>query len=132
MCDSNYPYLSWIDILPIVEEAKLLEDGTIKQNNIEVLVQSCNHKSNAKGEKENKSGIIRAEFIELVIRLAKLKFFDTKETDNMVEACKMIVENHFKRNFREPLWQNFRDRELWTLDVNDIFQVNLHTLQKLW
>ena len=38
MCDSNYPYLSWIDILPIVEEAKLLEDGTIKQNNIEVLV----------------------------------------------------------------------------------------------
>ena len=104
MCDSNYPYLSWIDIMPIVEEAKLLEDGTIKQNNIEVLVQSCNHKSNAKGEKENKSGIIRAEFIELVVRLAKLKFFDTQKTDNMVEACRMIVENHFKRNFREPVW----------------------------
>ena len=44
----------------------------------------------------------------------------------------MMIENHFKQNFKELSWQTFRDRELWTLDVNDVFMVNLHSLQKLW
>ena len=32
VCSSNYPYLSWVDILPLAEDLKLLEDGSIKQN----------------------------------------------------------------------------------------------------
>lgn len=130
-CASNYPYLSWVDILPLAEEIKLLEDGTIKQNNLEVITQSCLHQRSATKD-ERKSGLIRPEFLELVVRLAKLKFFDTRVADNMADACKMLVENHFRRHFREPQWQTFRDRELWTLDVNDVFAVNLHSLQRLW
>ena len=85
VCHSNYPYLGWIDIMPLAEDIKILEDGSIKQNNIEVVAQSCQHKSNAdKKEKENKTGLIRAEFVELVVRLAKLKFFDTGITNDMV------------------------------------------------
>ena len=88
-CSSNYPYLSWVDIMPLAEEIRLLEDGIIKQNNLEVITQSSLHvaKVNIPGEKENKSGLIRAEFLEFVIRLAKLKFYDTKLASSMAEAC---------------------------------------------
>ena len=40
----------------------------------------------------------------------------------------MLVETHFKPNYREPKWQAFRDRELWTLEVNDVLFINLHSL----
>ena len=125
-CRSNYPYLSWIDIMPLAEEIKLLEDGLVNQQGIEVIAQSSLHRQNTtRGEK--KTGLIRPEFLEWVVRLAKLKFFDTKVTESMAMACELLVENHFKRNFREPQWQTFRDRELWTNDVNDVFKVNLHS-----
>ena len=29
VCRSNYPYLSWVDIMPLAEEIRLLDDGLI-------------------------------------------------------------------------------------------------------
>ena len=75
--------------MPLAEEIKLLEDGSIKQNILEVITQSSLHlpKVNISGEKENKAGLVRAEFIEFIVRLAKLKFYDTKAASNIAEAC---------------------------------------------
>ena len=103
VCNSNYPYLSWVDILPLADELKLLDDGVIKQNNLEVIAQSCLHQRNA-AKDEKKTGLIRPEFLELIVRLAKLKFYDTNVADTMVDACKMLVDNHFKKHFKEAQW----------------------------
>jgi hypothetical protein len=36
-----------------------------------------------------------------------------------------------KKNFKLKEWQNWRERELWTLDVADVFDANLMGLKKL-
>ena len=78
-CSSSYPYVSWYEYGPLAEEVKMF-DEIFKQSNLDVIFKSCNHKV-LKGEK--KTGLIRAEFMESVVRIAKHKYFDTGIADNM-------------------------------------------------
>jgi len=128
-CHSNYPYFSWYDYAPLAEEIKIFEGGNMKQSNLDVIYKTCCHKP-LRGEK--KMGLARPEFIESVVRIAKHKYFDTKIADNMQHACEMLIEQHFKKYMKLPMWQDFRDRELWTLGVNDVFHFNQTGLNKLW
>ena len=88
VCHSLYPYLSWYEYGPLAEEVKLFDD-IFRQSNLDVIFKGCNHKV-LKGEK--KTGLIRAEFIESVVRIAKHKYFDTDIAVNMKDACKILVD----------------------------------------
>jgi hypothetical protein len=43
----------------------------------------------------------------------------------------MINENLIKHANPEP-WQQFRDQELWTLEVNDVMEANLENLKAVY
>ena len=120
-CHSNYPYLSWYEYGPLAEELQLFADGILKQSNLDVIYRACCHKA-LKGEK--KSGLTRPEFLDSLVRIAKHKYFDTDIAVNMKDACEILIEQHFKKHMKLPRWQTFRDRELWTLGVNDVFYFN--------
>ncbi len=42
-----------------------------------------------------------------------------------------MLENIFPLSHPDP-WQEFRDEELWTIDVNDILEANLEGLRKVY
>lgn len=85
-----------------------------------------------KVETNPQDALQRFEFVEVIVRLAQDKFYTPKLAATMAEAVsRILLENFFEYgDYKE--WQTFRDRELWTLDLNDIFEANLDLLKKLY
>ena len=80
-----------------------------------------------------KTGLNRSEFIEVLVRIAKGKFVDTKICSKVSEALAMLLQENVLKDWSlTPTWQEFRSRYLWTLDVNDVFAANQYGLQKIY
>ena len=63
--------------------------------------------------------------MEITVRLAKIKYFDKKRCDTIAESTRRIIEEFMLPNTCEAMpWQEFRDKELWTLEVDDLFKAN--------
>lgn len=76
--------------------------------------------------------LCRFEFYEILVRVAHVKYKETGICSTYADALQMLLkENIFKYANPEP-WQEFRDEELWTLDVNDIFEANIEGLKKVY
>jgi len=69
--------------------------------------------------------------MEIVCRLAKAKFVDTKIDRSLSNSLKKTI-NWMKKNYTGNEWQEFRDKELWTIDVNDMMECNLHYLKEIY
>ena len=71
----------------------------------------------------------RYEFLEIITRLAKEVFKDKGICETVHESIKKLLDEHiFKYGFFDD-WQEFRDKKLWTLEVNDVFLANLDLLK---
>jgi len=58
--------------------------------------------------------------------MAKRKYFDKKAFETVHESCECLIKNYIVPNSIEEMgWQAFREGKLWTLDVDDLFKVNL-------
>ena len=57
--------------------------------------------------------------------MAKFKYVDTNLVPSVLEALKLVIDKYMKPNFKPLPWQSFRDVELWTIEVNDVFETNL-------
>jgi hypothetical protein len=84
------------------------------------------------GSIKNKSGFVRSEFIEVLVRISKFKFLETGICPSYHEAFNHLIENFIKPNFNLLPWQEFRTNELWTLEVNDVMETNMVGLKKLF
>ena len=52
--------------------------------------------------------------------------------DTFTESWNMLFNHHIKPHTTLlPEWQKFRNRLLWTLDVNDVLEVNLDEIKKV-
>lgn len=75
----------------------------------------------------------RHEFVEVIVRLAQDKFKEPKLCSTMAEAVTKILEEHIIMHGDIPNeWQEWRDEQLWTLEVNDVFEANLDLMKKLY
>ena len=71
----------------------------------------------------------RYEFLEIIVRLAKEMFKDKGICSTVHESIqKILTENIFKYGDKLE-WQEFRDKKLWSLEVNDVFVANLDMLR---
>jgi len=67
-----------------------------------------------------------------MIRLAIEKYKRLGSAKTNVEALEMLIERNLKPYTGYKEWQGFREKELWTLDVNDLLQANLEKLKKVY
>lgn len=74
----------------------------------------------------------RFEFVEVIVRLAQDKFYSPKLAPTMADAVSRILAENFFLHGDYTEWQAFREKELWTLEINDIFEANLELLKKLY
>jgi len=118
-----------MDFSPFCDQCKLIDDR-MKFSNVDLLcVSSQVHKI---GTIKNKSGFVRSEFIEVLVRTSKFKFLETGICPTYHEAFNHLIENFIKPNFILLPWQGFRLNELWTLEVNDVLETNMGGLKKLF
>ena len=77
--------------------------------------------------------MIRFEFLEIIIRLAKGKYLETGRESSIELAVQKMLTNHILPMKGQVIkWQEFRDSELWCHEVNDLLEVNLRGLRRLY
>ena len=78
------------------------------------------------------NGLKRFEFLEILVRLANIKYLESKIVKTYAEATEKLMVECILPYFTPEPWQEFRDKELWTIDVNDMLEANLENLNKIY
>ena len=78
------------------------------------------------------NGLKRFEFLEIIVRLANSKYGETKVVKTYAEATEKLITDCVLPYFVPEPWQEFRDKELWTIDVNDLLESNLENLENVY
>ena len=94
--NSGYPFITMVEIANFCTSCKLVDDR-MKLSNIDLLYHSTNH--NQIGSIKNKSGLIRTEFFEILVRIAKFKFLETKQVETFGDALSHLIDRYIKPNF---------------------------------
>ena len=126
--NSVYPFVNKLETASFCERA-LLVDSVLNTSNCDLLFDSCN--TTNKGGIKQKTGLLRCEFLEYIVRLANFKYIQTNQVPTFYEAVKKVFEEFVRPNLNLLPWQEFRDDELWTIEVNDVLDANLEGVQKL-
>ena len=75
---------------------------------------------------------MRYNFIELLVRIAKNKYFDSDEVDSIAEGFRKLMEDVVLKNFIFEPWQEFREKMLWNLGVDDVYVANRDGVKRLY
>ncbi len=76
--------------------------------------------------------LCRFEFYEIIVRIAQAKFVDNGHFKSISKATEHLIENYILRyRFEKMEGQEWRDRELWTIEIDAFFQVNIKNIQKV-
>ena len=126
--NSLYPFVNKIELAAFCEKSKLI-DSNLNMSNCDLIFVMAN--TGNKGGIKAKTGLIRCEFLEYLVRLANFKHRDTKQVESYTEAIKIVMNDYLKPNYSPLPWQSFRDEELWTIEVNDVFDRNLAGITKI-
>ena len=126
--NSLYPFVNKIELAAFCEKSKLI-DANLNMANCDLIFVMAN--TATKGGIKAKTGLIRCEFLEYLIRLANFKHRDTKQVDTFIDAIQIVINDYIKPNVEPLPWQSFRDEELWTIEVNDVFDCNLDGISKI-
>jgi hypothetical protein len=93
---------------------------------------SCRLTLNSKTRKEMKTMLsVDLSFWEILTRIAKLKFVDQGKSSSIDRAFELLLNSHVFNYLgfqNRESWQLFREEQLWTVKVNDIYDINLHIL----
>ena len=77
--------------------------------------------------------LCRFEFYEIIVRIAIAKFYDAGYFPTLHESVQALIENFVLRSRVEKMeGQSWRERELWTVELDAFFKVNMKSLQKLF
>jgi len=68
------------------------------------------------------------------VRIANSKYRETKKAKNNAEALQMFLENDIEPNAVPfvSMSQEFRTMDIYQLDVNEVFKVNLNNINLLF
>ena len=137
----SWPYMSAERMLNLATEIKIVDNVTYKNADLEVCFTAAI--SNPKTKLKNKNGLCRAEFLEVLVRIAYDRFYKTKEVKTVAEGLRLLINDYIKPNVvpdvfvqgEVPMlwqWQGWREEVLWTLEVNDVLSANLQSIKLLF
>ena len=99
--NSVYPFVNKIELANFCEDSKLI-DERLNLANCDLLFVSSSVQQ--RGGIKQKTGLIRCEFIEYIVRLANFKYLQTGAVDNILDAVKIVIDNYVKVNVPLPDW----------------------------
>jgi hypothetical protein len=73
------------------------------------------------------NSLFRHELLEILIRIAITKYRDTGIVSSPSEALEILINNIIPKFSAKP-WQEFRDYNLWVIDVDTIYKCNFDFL----
>jgi len=117
-------------------QCDISDNVTVKKRDIDRVFISTTAEKHGEGKREKRStvvssGLDRDEWIEALIRVAKLKFVDTKVVSSTTEAFDLLFSHHLKFAFYvDP--DEFRKDTLYSVETEDILSVHLTNLKTIY
>jgi len=128
---SNFPSTTMNDFTTYARKAKL-HDKNLNQSSIDRLFIATNYEVEQQANNPDKA-LIRFEFIELLVRISRVKYLQSGASSTYAEAFQQLLDEHiFPNSEFATEWQGFRDEQLYTVDVNDVLQANVDLLKKVY
>ena len=112
-------------------EAKLVDDQTLKRAQVDLAFVAVNFDDD-QVEGNPQRAICRYEFMEMLVRLAASKYIKDKKSEmTHAEALDKFISEDLLKHYTLPPWQEFRDKELWTKEVDSVIRLNLGNINSL-
>ena len=68
----------------------------------------------------------------MLVRISNAKYREPGVVKTYSEALEMLITEKIIPNYTVDPWQGFRNKELWTIEVNDLLEANLESLKKVF
>jgi hypothetical protein len=127
---SNFPSVTILDFTSFCDVCKIM-DKNVNLSTIDRLFIATNVEIIANDENPDKE-LCRFEFFEILLRLGNVKYREIGISNSYHQALEKIIKENVLANYKPYPWQEFRDRELWCVEVNDVFEANMEGLKKLY
>ena len=99
--NSVYPFVNKLETGLFCDKAQLLDDR-LKTATCDLLFVSSN--TNSREGVKSKSGLIRCEFLEYLVRLANFKYIQTQQAPTFCDAVRILIEDFVKPNIALLPW----------------------------
>lgn len=97
-----------------------------KAANFEAADEKC------EGNNNPAEGLIRYEFLEIIVRIANGKYRETGVTKSYADATKLLITNNLQKFDLSQPWDVWRQKVLYTCEVNDLMDPNIPGLKKVY
>lgn len=139
----SYPVISWLQFVDRCKEWKIIDNNlTISEveNAFKSTVYEVDILNDTDGRVEHTSipasewrPLCRYEFLEVLVRLAKAKYFDKRIQPSVADSLIMLLEQEIYPNNKEIMfWQEFRTEQLWRVEIDSILKANRQAIEKLF
>ena len=127
----SYPVINWLEFVKECTNWELMGPD-LTSTDIDRIFIATNFEEEDLEQNDDNS-LVRFEFLEILVRIAKCKYYDKKKTRSITEALERLITTLIIPNSQEPMeWQAFRDDSLWCLEVDDLFKANESTIRRLY
>lgn len=76
--------------------------------------------------------LCRFEFYEIIVRIAQSKLVELGYFKSISEATEALIENYILRFKIDRMeGQEWRERELWTIEIDAFYKANMKTISKV-
>ena len=129
---SNFPCVTLNAFTSYSKRAKF-QDKNVNQGMLDTLFIAVNVDLEGpdEGGADNRE-MIRYEFIELLIRVAKAKYFKPMICPNMAESLEMLIQRNIMPINVMDQWQGFRNDLMYKIECNDVLEANIEQLKLIF
>ena len=128
--------LSMIGLEHLLTGCEIRDDRNVQKRDMDRVYLSTlaekHHSMHGSAQKRlGGDGLDRWEFFEALIRIARLKFFDTGMEPNTYESFKRLFHDHLRHAYYiDP--DEFRKEHLYTAECESVLSVHLHNLRTVF
>jgi hypothetical protein len=123
--------ISWLTYNDFVLYKLNIVDGTeIKLNASDLLFRTINGRP--KLGNNPALSLVRFEFMEVLLRLAILRYYDTQKVQTRAEAVKKLFAAHMLKMQNQPNSQLWREERYWNEECDNIYKANWSLMDHLY
>lgn len=130
--NSNFPAITWNDFTTFVNSCKLIDENLTLSTVDRLFIATKSSGGTRELEDFPERDLARFEFYEIIVRMAAAKYKDPGKCETYNQAVKMLVEDNLMVYYNTSKWNEWREKYLWTLEVNDVLHANLDALKKIF
>ncbi|CAI2382226.1 unnamed protein product [Moneuplotes crassus] len=128
--NSSFPSISWLDFCDMCKAWKIV-DKNLNFSTIDRVFIVTNFEEVEQEDNPDRD-LCRYEFYEIIARLAREKYFNTKICNSLASAIDKFLEDIYAQCEHYWSWQKWREEKLWTFRVDDLLKANLPALKKVY